>query len=90
MKEILSYNNALMVSYMCLGLLCMPVYSCRPVELRDQLIKGLENQMVDSGAWLSINQLPESEILNLRDILAKFGKPGLDPRPNKFSKDTFG
>ncbi|RNA22938.1 wiskott-Aldrich syndrome [Brachionus plicatilis] len=30
---------------LCLGLVCMSVYSCRPVELRDQIIKRLEQQM---------------------------------------------
>lgn len=90
MKGRFNFKLALIVPCVCLGLLCLPLYSCMPLELNSQLIQGLENQLIRSGTWFNIEKLPESQIVSLRDILAKFGSSGPDLRPNKFSKDTFG
>lgn len=89
-NKIFNSKMAMIMPYVFLGLLCIPVCSNKPVVIRRQIIQGLESQMIRSGAWLNIDKLPESQIMNLRDILAKFGNAPPDSRPNKFSKDTFG
>ncbi|CAF0713635.1 unnamed protein product [Brachionus calyciflorus] len=77
--------------YLLIGLVLLSTIYCKPIGLsNNKLVKKLESQLNKQNVFINVEDFSENEIKNLRDLLAKFGKPGMDIKPNKFGKDTFG